>query len=240
MKQKLPAFLIAFLAYTMIYACPVIRLGKLTVVDENGNWIKGAEIIKYYDGGQDSIVNTVDSTGYWIRSEGLNWDSDEAPRPVEFKYRIRAKGYADWKIKDISITRGNYKDMPTLEVHMYHHRYMMMGNVLTKMMEFTSNTVSINYVKFFALTLENSVESVQLSSYTESSELQASFKINTFPNPVKDQLNIVVKDSIVLPYKAVICDLSGRIIVEQELTQNLTDLNLQFEAAGFYLVSVYK
>ncbi|HEY1045403.1 MAG TPA: T9SS type A sorting domain-containing protein [Bacteroidia bacterium] len=239
MKSTLLTLILILFFTQIVNACPVWRVGKVIVVDEFNQPIKDAKIIRYYNNGLDSSIIEVDSQGYNVYNGGRRGISNINTKTDFFRYRVIADGYADWKIRDFSFN-GARENIPILKIVMSHHKYMFLGNVYTKVKAFSSDKIEHIDKDTFTLSIDQSIEKTKKFDNTTSAQLRSALKVNSYPNPVKDQLNIEVKDSIVLPYKAVICELNGRVILEQELTQNLTGLNLQFESAGFYLVSVYK
>lgn len=238
MKSKLLTLILILFSIQIAQACPIWLVGRVIVVDEFDQPIKDAKLIRYYNGGHDSSIIEIDTQGYEVFDGGLRYSFTRNNVPT-FNYRVVADGYADWRIKDFSFD-GTLEFIPILKIVMSRHRYMFLGNVYTKVKVFSSEKILNIDKDTFTLSIEQSIERTEKFNYTTSSELRSSLNVNSYPNPVKDRLSIEVKDSLVHPYKAVLCDLNGRVITEQELTQNITDINLQFESAGFYLISVYK
>ncbi len=68
-------------------------------------------------------------------------------------------------------------------------------------------------------------------------DLSASNFVNVYPNPVKNTLNIKLKDQI--QADARLFDINGRLVLEQKIQALNTSLNIEALNAGIYILKIY-
>lgn len=254
MKTKLTlcSLLFFFLFSSAANACPVIYRGLINVVDEKNNPIKGAEVWKFYcetDSYRlsrnkhyiNDVAVTDSSQFVYKTSGGGGWGIDEDPcKPSEIMFRITAPGYPDLVLKNVSFksvsrVRGN---LPELTVTMYHSRYVKKGEQFIRLENYACNK-NVEVKDSLTLVFRDYVHELYAESTVEEAERVHSAGIKTFPNPVKDVLKLEISSDIFQPHRGVITDIHGKTIQEFEINEAATSLDLSWEGAGLYFISVF-
>lgn len=253
MKTKLTlcSLLFFFLLSEAVNACPVFYRGLINVVDEKNNPIKGAWIWKYYCE-KDSYrlnyksiyiddVRTTDSTEFIYFTSGGLWDLDDDPcKPSEIMFRITAPGYPDVVLKNVEFKKlsREWGVLPKLTVTMYHSRFVKKGEHFIRYESYACNK-DIEVKDSLTLVFSDYVQELYTESTVEEAERVHSAGIKTFPNPVKDVLKLEISSDIFQPHRGVITDIHGKTIQEFEINEAATSLDLSWEGAGMYFISVF-
>lgn len=252
MKNITIILVLAFTAFVgKVSACPVWTIGFVKIVDEQGKDLPNAILWRKYsstdsfkwskfrNNNQDSIVE--DSNRYRFTTGGY-----PIRRNTDFEsyYRIHCDGYADviikvfnFKIEGKEAWKLGLNQLPVIKVVMYRPRFLQKGDYFIKMDEFVVDKVQA----------KSDTTSTDISMYTlnikEESSAQtkarvAASKYQTYPNPVKDVIRVEIRDTIHKAFKASIFDLQGKLIKEQELTETMSSIDMQFESSGTYYIRV--
>nr|WP_298988800.1 T9SS type A sorting domain-containing protein [uncultured Polaribacter sp.] len=96
-----------------------------------------------------------------------------------------------------------------------------------------SNT---NSAASFHLGVQQPFELIALN--IEEVNLGLSFK--TYPNPTTGLFNLELKQGVDFPYQLKIFDIRGRQILDQTITKELTNVNIQPYSKGVYLLQLIK
>jgi len=62
--------------------------------------------------------------------------------------------------------------------------------------------------------------------------------VNTFPNPVTDELLIAIKGTVPEELTARLKDITGKVVRQMLISRNLTELNMEDLAAGLYILDL--
>jgi hypothetical protein len=233
-------------------ACPVWKIGGIQVVNEAGEILHNATIFKYYNYNEidsyalnkprlfDYDSTKQDTTVFEIWTGGLRrWSDGKRPIPT---YVIRANGYADVIINaDIKFKQWDEylkEPMPILKVVMYHHKFIQLdGEVLHYTKYEYLDEIKVQDTTY--LKLSDYLKDIKNESDVQKAERLANASIKSYPNPVIDELFITVTDDLSKPFMAKVTDITGRLVLEQELTNAESTLNIEFEEAGIYIISVF-
>lgn len=241
-------------------ACPVrpyrtyIKAhGIIKVQDKNGKSIPDAVIWKVY-GPIDSIKlekgilrmnynlgGELDSFLHHIYSKQYGRMQVDTIDGRSFHYRVHADGYADLIVEDFLFLTGSNAGTQFYTITLEKPQKLYIENKLREINEYEYGIVyshpmgdssSLNredYLQFMREQGSLSPENLQDIEYT----------LNAYPNPAVESINIELKETITLPFKAVITDLFGKKIREFELTENISKANVQDLASAYYFLSVF-
>lgn len=230
--------------YNNVYSCPVWKIGKLYVIDQNGKPIAGARVWNFVALADSYLMkknkydklHTSDSNAYEFWSRGYMYKKVKLPDKA---VRIQAQGFADVIIKTLNFSGNRGEDfLPVLKVTMYSKAYITRGNLTTLVTEFVyekellvTDTTIIRYADY--------VQSFKSENKVSAANRTANLEVSTFPNPVIDKLYIQVNKDIFKPYKAKLIDVNGKELVEMELYEKKSEMDMQWQVAGMYVIQVY-
>jgi hypothetical protein len=242
------SFFIFFISHSA-FSCPVYKIGAVQIINESGELINSAKMWRIID--KDSFIlqksdrfvrdaSKKDTTYYSFYTSGM---FSKLPSENKSYYRIQAEGYADVVIENFNFNNTNKKDrdwtyVPFIKITLYPSKYILKDDQLIKFTEYHLKTIqSVNdtsiidlshYTQF--LKEENSVESIQR---------KANSGMHTYPNPATTHLQVDLKDSMIQPFKAVICNMNGKELKSVLLTETSSKILLDFEQKGVFLITVY-
>jgi hypothetical protein len=226
--------------------CPIWRIGKMYVVDEHNNPVK-AKVWKFSSSNDSFLMgkdyhygkDTLPSDPYTFFSHGryANYNNERNPRK---KYLlIKAEGFADVIIKDINFSNeGRLKDLPVLYVRMYPKKYIRYGDLYTLMDVYVCEK-NLEVTDSLEVDFDDYTEKIRGASMVAGVQRVATYIVKTYPNPVKDKLNIEINAEVTKPYKAILFDIQGKLISESQLSAQNSILNMEWETAGVYFIKVY-
>lgn len=250
MKTKLTLlFLVSFFLTQSNFACPVWLQGIIKVVDENNKPIEGALVWKLYcetdsyslsrDEWTEDMSEPVDTNAFLYYTYGGWGYDDEACKPSAYMFRITAPGFADVLISNVVFKNGDgFENNPQLTVTMYHHRFVRKGDYFIRF-ESYSCSKDIEVKDSTVLKFSDYVEALYAETSVEEAERVHSAGIKTYPNPVKDVLRVEINSDILTPHRCIITDISGKQVQTFEITESISTLDLSFENAGMYFISVF-
>jgi len=251
MKTKLTLVsLLLLFTLPASHACPVWLEGIIKVVDEKNNPIVGAEVWKFYcetdsyslskDHWGINYSESTDTIFFKCYTSGGGWDFESEPCKMNaYMFRIKAPGYADVVIKNVEFTGGRpFESVPVLIVTMYNNRYVRKGDYFIRYESYSCNK-DIVVKDSVVLLFRDYVEELFTESSVEEAERIHSAGIKTFPNPVKDVLKVELSGDILKPHNAVITDISGKEIQVFEITEAVSTIDISWEEAGMYFISVF-
>jgi hypothetical protein len=242
------SFFIFFISHSA-FSCPVYRSGVVQIINESGEIINHAKM--WFIRGNDSFIvpkkdrftydsiEVNDTSRYVFYSSGYRGRNSN----INNYYRIHAEGYADVIIENFSFYNPNskYRNLdidPCIKITLYPSKYLMKDDQLIKFTQYHLETAQwlkdttvidlSHYTKF--LKEENSVESIQRKAVSG---------MHTYPNPATTHLHVDLKDSMIQPFKAVICDINGKELKSILLTEASSKILLDFEEKGVFLITVY-
>lgn len=242
------SFFIFFISQSA-FSCPVYRIGAVQIINESGELINHARML-FVSGNDSLLIDKGDEYSYdTIKSNDTSqyifYSSSYRGRQFNINnyYRIHAEGYADVIVNHFNFYNPNNKNHiwdvdPVIKITLYPSKYLMKDDQLIKFTQYhiesaqwLKDTTVIDlshYTKF--LKEENSVESIQR---------KASSGMHTYPNPATTHLQVDLKDSMIQPFKAVICDMNGKELKSVLLTESSSEILLDFEEKGVFLITVY-
>ncbi len=243
MKTFLLILVCAGLGACEVEACPVYYYGKMFIVDENGRPVK-ATVWRYFSlvdsanmSKKSFDIMDADSNAYEFWSSG-GWKFRKIDKPADKYLRIHADGYADVIIKQrIEFDSDDDLDR-ALYIQMYPAKYVNKGALITLLNEFTVEH-QVKVKDTLTLTYSDYIQAIRGESTVATANRNAAFIVKTYPNPVIDQLHIEIKGVISKPYKAVVLDMQGKTISETEIKENDSEINMEWEAAGMYMIQVF-
>lgn len=227
-------------------ACPVWLVGYVKIVDEKGKVLQDAKFWFVY-GVNDSSTKSKrlflsdedsDTDRYWIYERSGFYRSNV--NPFDSYYRIQCPGYTDVVIGDLNFNLKrafSVHILPTLYIVMYPNRFIQKGSYFIKLNQF--------YVDEVTADKDSSV--VSLAEYSqvlmnESTDLTYERVLKsaylTYPNPIKNEITVEVKDSLPQPFKVIVYDLLGKIVFESEITEQKQTFDLSELIAGSYYIRI--
>ncbi|MCB9252126.1 MAG: T9SS type A sorting domain-containing protein [Flavobacteriales bacterium] len=237
----LAAFLSLFLT-TFSFACPVWKIGYLRVVDENFNPIVHARVWQFY--GKDSFPKSknmfeyrkgVSDTNRFIfySSMGRFIHSEIQDRAL----RIQAEGYGDVVIREISFDRGKDRQLPVLVVVMYPPKFIKSNKQLTLLKEYRF-TEMVNVEDSVVLSMKNYVKDLKLDEGAPEVLNTAVLSLKTYPNPVVEELTVLINQEVADPYVLELYDRNGKFIRREYLRFAKNTFDMRWEVKGEYVVRV--
>lgn len=248
----LSLFLIMFFQInSFLHACPVYKKGNIRVVDEKGKSISNAIIWKIYSNtdsfrlkkgvryrrSDDTIA--IDTSFFEIWSSFAYRRKNS--KPFSSYFRVHAAGYADVVIEyfDFSKTENKYDEESTINIKMQTSLFIKKGDEFIKITEFrlekataAKDTTTISLNEF--------VNTLKQETSLEAQQRKERALVSTYPNPASDFIRIEIRDSMPLPYNAMLYDLNGKCVGELQLTEPINNFDLQYFAPGVYMVMVRK
>jgi len=221
---------------------------KFIVTDENGN-LEGA---------------SVDFRGEQIITDANGVAAFETLAGNEFSYEITMDGY-DTYAEVISVTDQDQEINVTLAKETFPVKFKVIDNdgfVENASVEFngeTKNTNQYGIVEFFSIIQENAAYVVSIDGYDmidgavniegekevkihlikTGVEDNESFTAKVYPNPAKDYLNITIPEEL-KGGSIRIYNIIGNLVLERELTELTTNIDLSGKSKGIYLYSISK
>lgn len=256
MKSKiLTLVIIAICGMQDAISCRIWPSGKMYIVDENNNPLH-ASVWRFYSS-QDSFMlgkgnywgeygDTTDSDPYIFWGGGGNrYYESEGKKPANKYLRIKAEGYADVIIEEriVFIRKEGYyyydkESLPVLVVKMYPKKYVRKGDLFTLMNSYVYEK-NLEVKDSLVIGFDDYIESIREANTVANAQRVATYVVRTYPNPVKDKLNIEINLEITKPYKAILCDIQGKQISESQLLTQNSVLDMEWETAGIYFIRVY-
>lgn len=240
MKSKLLTILIFSLILSNVDACPSWPIGRMLILDESGKPIPNAVVWKYRIQKDSFVVNKnnydeIKDTNlytFWSRSYYAN---SRIPKTM----RITAKGFADVVIKDLNFINSNDDNkLPLIVVTMYTNKYLKSGDLLTLLTSFKYET-KLEVKDSVVLKLSDYLEAITDASLVSEAGRVANYVVKTYPNPVKDILNIDINLLVTKPYNAKLLNVQGQLISEVELNAQTNTIEMQWQTSGVYFIQVY-
>jgi hypothetical protein len=247
MKSKLLLSLIFLFLFNVGKACPSWRIGNMVVVDEQGRPLPKTVVWKYttlLDSHQmrknrQSGEEDTNSYSFWSH---MGWsDMDEEAKPANKYLRIQAEGYADVIIKALDFHRSyNREDnrLPTIYVTMYPKKYLTKGDLMTRIDEYVCDKL-LKVSDSLRIGMTDYMEKYRSENAVDEASRNAGFIVKAYPNPVIDKLHVQIHADMVKPYLAKVLDMQGKLVSETRLDNSLSEIDLEWESSGLYLVSVY-
>jgi len=247
MKSKILTLMLFSLFLHNADACPVWPIGRMLIVDETGKPIPNAVVWKYWNP-KDSFINvkshyrpTLDTNIYVFWTGGRYYQTSKMANT----FRISAIGYSDVVIKDLSFnnTSNNYfgvdvNKLPLIVVTMYTNKYVKRGDLLTLLTSFKYET-KLEVKDSVVLKLSDYLEAITDASLVSEASRVANYVVKTYPNPVKDILNIDINLQVTKPYNAKLLNAQGQLLNEVELNAQTNTIDMQWQTAGVYFIQVY-
>lgn len=219
------------------------KIGKIYIVNENNQIINNAIVWKLFSStdslkSKRSIINKneLDTNAYYIWSNTNYKFLNGNIYSQNKKFRIQAEGYADIVVNNLSFVRN--KNLPEIYITMYPKKYLNKGNLLTLMNEYVCEK-KLEIKDSVRLTFNDYNESERKGNSTAEAIRIANNIIKTYPNPVKDKLFIEVNADLTKPYNYKITDILGNELNENLLIEQKTIVNMEWQVAGIYIISVY-
>ncbi len=246
MKLKLLSFLAIFICLNQeIISCPIWQIGRMYIVNENMKPLLNA-IVWRYSSPNDSFnikrqINQYDdaSAFYFWSSRSLEKTALKSKSADKFM-RIQVKGYADVVISELEFIDSDDDDeiLPALYVKMFTNKIIKRGDLYTL---FTQYKCEKKIMIKDSLTLDLKIYTEFLNNASKVGEASrvSAFVIKTYPNPVKDKLNVEINIGVTKPYSARVLDLQGRLISETSLISQWNILDMEWQVAGTYFIQVY-
>ena len=105
-------------------------------------------------------------------------------------------------------------------------------------METTKNDLPQDIKQFF-YKLSDYLEAITDASLVSEASRVANYVVKTYPNPVKDILNIDINLQVIKPYNAKLLNAQGQLLSEVELNAQTNTIDMQWQTAGVYFIQVY-
>jgi hypothetical protein len=241
MKSKILTLMLFSLFLQNVRACPSWPIGRMLIVDETGKPIPNAIVWKCYtqkdsfiikkynyDEVKDTNIYTFWSRSYYTYSRMLK------------TFRITAKGFADVVIKDLNFINSDDDEdkLPLIVVTMYTNKYVKRGDLLTLLTSFKYET-KLEVKDSVVLKLSDYLEAITDASLVSEASRVANYVVKTYPNPVKDILNIDINLQVTKPYNAKLLNAQGQLLSEVELNTQINTIDMQWQTAGVYFIQVY-
>lgn len=242
MKSKILTLILFTLFLQNADACRSWPIGRMMIVDENGKPIPNAVVWKFrlpkdsfvinkynYDDIKDTNLYTFWSRSYYTNSR------------MSKTMRITAKGFADVVIKDLNFKNSNNYDddkLPLIVVTMYTNKYVKRGDLLTLLTSFIYET-KLEVKDSVVLKLSDYLEAITDASLVSEASRVANYVVKTYPNPVKDILNIDINLQVTKPYHAKLLNTQGQLLSEVELSAQTNTIDMQWQTTGVYFIQVY-
>jgi hypothetical protein len=257
-----------FTATAITCACPIWYTGKFYVVDENGNSIQDVKVYKflsvsdsfkmtrgerykYMFGMRDSVrQQELDSTPFEIWSGGGWYIRGNRVLP-DYKFKFEAKGYADLWLKDMNMMSCNIFDTtsncvsPVLYITMPKKKYKKVGAGFTLVNKYYyNNNLAVKDTVLFSIFNEGSFQknnkvSRVIAVDSETPSIDEKLAVVTYPNPVVDQIKIMLNEAPKEPKRVRIFGVTGNEIISQELTEVESKISMDGRASGMYIIRVY-
>jgi hypothetical protein len=239
---------ISFLFYfaEAALSCDFYIFGKMYITDENNKSIPNTVVYLYKTLGDSFIMDEnyysdeQDSNAYFFTSH-TSWrvKRKNDSKPADKFMRISAPGYADVIITKLHFEGdGDLDHLPTIYIKMYSRKYVNKGDLVTLISQYVCEK-SLNVKDSLTIGLNDYNQSIRSETSVETANRNASFIVRTYPNPVLDKLSIEINTPIIKPYTAKLIDVQGRMVVETELSDMKSVLDMQWEAKGMYFIQVY-
>lgn len=229
-----------------LFACPVWMIGKIRIVDENNKPVN-AKIWKFVSKNDsfqmDKSINyrtELHDTDYYAMYSGGGWGRYDYEDRVAADYylRIQAEGYADVTLKSLDYNlRNNRENYPVLVVKMYSGRFIKSGEQMTLINQYAYNqdiivddSTILGYQDYIT-----SLGDIELLGLGNHGSLLA---VESYPNPVLEHMTIKINSEIIEPYILKLMDSQGKLIRQTTLTAAETKYDLQWQAAGRYILMV--
>lgn len=241
MKSKILLLLIFSVSLQNSDACPIWPVGKMLIIDETGKPIPNAVVWRYWSS-KDSFINDksnyrhlLDTNIYMFWSGSGYSRASKLPRT----FRITAKGFADVVIKDLNFINSDDEDkLPLIVITMYTNKYVKRGDLLTLLTSFKYET-KLEVKDSVVLKLSDYLEAITDASLVSETSRVANYVVKTYPNPVKDILNIDLNLQVTKPYNAKLLNAQGLLLSEVELNAQTNTIDMQWQTAGVYFIQVY-
>lgn len=232
------------------FACPVWKIGNLRVVDEKGKDILDAIIWRVYSP-KDSFrlergpqyfsagTDNPDSSFFEIWSGSGYRRFNNASDKAVFTpyYRVHAAGYADVTINGLDFGKSDGGKEPTIKVQMYHAMYLKKGDEFLRIDQYSVDVARV--VKdSVTIGLPEYTRALKQETAIQTIERKNSLRVKSYPNPATAFLQLEIRDSMPLPYRAELHDLNGRLMATNILTETNSRIDLAGLNAGMYMVSV--
>lgn len=241
MKSKILTFILFSLFLKNADACPIWPIGRMLIVDETGKPIPNAVVWKYRIQKDSFVVNKynydeIKDTNLYIFWSRSYYTNSRIPKTM----RITAKGFADVVIKDLNFINTNDDEdkLPLIVVTMYTNKYVKRGDLLTLITSFKYET-KLEVKDSVVLQLSDYLEAITDASLVSEAGRVANYVVKTYPNPVKDMLNIDINLQVTKPYHAKLLNAHGQLLNEVELSAQTNTIDMQWQTTGVYFIQVY-
>ncbi len=248
MKSKILFLLVV--ALCCIYnamSCPTWRIGKMYIVDENNKPIQNARVWVYSsltDSFKFGKSKYFDTNAYYFWTGGLRfYRSEEERKPANKCLLIQAEGYAEVAIKELKFTgKVDYSNeeetLPVLLIKVYTKRYVKKGDLFTLMNNYICEK-RLEVKDSLIVGIDDYTESIREANTVVNAQRVSAYIVKTYPNPVKDKLNIEINATVTKPYKAILLDVQGKLINESQLTVQQSTVDMEWQSAGIYFIQVF-
>jgi len=246
MKTKLTLLLLFVVANSMAsVCCPVWLVGKLYVVDENNRPLN-VKIWRHYSAKDSSLLlkdrfrydqNVNQDTNayeFWNGGYRSYSDNSESNRYL----RIQVEGYTDVIIRKLEFDYKYGTKVKKVMVKMYPRKFVKSGDRITLINQFVCDKIKVD-IDSMVIDIKDYGKSIEKAK--EASLLSASsmLSVESYPNPVTNYLILKINAEIKEPYQFKLLDAEGKVVTQNTVSANVSNVDLQWISKGRYVLMVY-
>ncbi len=240
MKSKILTLILFSLFHHNADACPIWPIGRMLIVDEAGKPIPNVVMWRCYTQVDSFIIKKNNYNDLKDTNVYIFWNRSYYANTRMLKtFRITAKGFTDVLIKDLNFINLNDDDkLPLIVITMYTNKYVKRGDLLTLLTSFKYET-KLEVKDSEVLKLSDYLESITDANLVSEAVRVANYVVKTYPNPVKDILNIDINVQVTKSYHAKLLNAQGQLLNEVELNAQRNTIDMQWQTTGVYFIQVY-
>lgn len=224
------------------FACPVYHIGDIYVVNEKNEPLNVKVWRVWWSNlkkNRDSVLISKDH--HWNRIL-QKYDSVNNRRCI-YNYnnfgeiRFQAEGYADLVLKNFKfIYNYENENKPKLIVKMYRQNYYKIEKNISLISEYQCNK-NIEIRDSMVIGISDYLKDIKETATIGDAD--NILLVESYPNPVQEQLNIEIHLNIKEPWSFQITSINGQRVLSKALTSSKTIIGLEEMPTGTYILVVY-
>ena len=221
---------------------PTRKLAAYTLLYwQDNTWFNGERYFTQYDG-----ENYTATTETWVNVEWVNTQRETYSR-TEFNEEIVIENLTEsgWEIEKYRGTFDAYGNPTGMFYSTWYENEWVTEMELFFDLKFNeSNDVTEMVFRYRdpGLSIPKNIAKYKYSNFlhftTGVHDLSVLYNVKTYPNPVKNVLNISIDDSNIRNYQVNITDLSGKIIFQDIFSGMSATINTERFIRGVYVLSI--
>jgi hypothetical protein len=152
--------------------------------------------------------------------------------------RIKVEGYTDVIIRNLKFDYRYGTKVKKVMIKMYPMKYVRTGDKIALVSQFACDKINVDIdsmvvdIKDYSKSIEQAKEASLLSG-------SSMLSVESYPNPVTNYLILKVNAEIKEPYYFKLLDAEGKLVTQNLVSVNVSNVDLQWISKGRYILMVY-